>query len=138
MKPATGRVSVGAMLSLLLVACGSDPEMPPHLPYATPGASLTVEPVGTACTAGGLYRASVAWQVQDELVEKLEVQVGTTERTVFARSNTRSGSEETGDWVRAETVFHLIDRDGDRLLASTQAGPGNCQPVAPGEGDRGS
>ncbi|MEG3191773.1 hypothetical protein [Lysobacter sp. D1-1-M9] len=138
MKPATCRVSVIALLSLVLVACGSEPEMPPHLPFATPGASLTVEPVGTACTAAGLYRASVAWQVEDALVEQLEVQVGTTERTVFARSDERSGSAETGDWVRAETVFHLLNRNGDRLLASTQAGPGDCQPAAPDEGDHGS
>lgn len=117
-------------LAWTLAACSSEPPTPPQLPFAVPGASLTVTQVGDACTAAGAYNARVAWEVAEELPAKLEVQAGTTERQVFARSNERSGSQETGEWVVAGTVFHLLDRERNTLLASTQAAPGNCAGTA--------
>jgi hypothetical protein len=129
MKAATHLLTATA-LAWTLAACSREPPTPPQLPFAVPGASLTITQVGNACTTEGAYTAKVAWQVADRLPSKLEVQLGTTERQVFARSNERSGSEETGEWVTQGAVFHLLDRKRKTLLASTQAGPGNCTGTA--------
>lgn len=112
-----------------LVAC-SAPGLPEQLPFAEPGVSFTVAPVGAGCTDAGAYRAKVSWDVPPAVSSKIEIQVGAQERKVFARSNDPAGSEETGDWVTAGLVFALVDRDSDMPLAAIQAGPGQCAAAA--------
>lgn len=132
MKPAitlSGAVT-GATLVLMLSGCNAEPAVPEQLPFATPGANLTVTQSGTGCTPDGAYRANVAWQVADTLSSRLEIQVG-SEGQVFARSNERSGNEVTGEWVSSGSVFLLLDRENDQLLAAIAAGPGDCAAPTP-------
>ncbi len=123
---ATARVAIAGGLVLILVACGQKPPAPVSMPYAEPGVSFSVTQTSSECSDEGNYRASVAWQVPETQPEKLEIQIDAFKRKVFARSDLRSGSEETGVWVSAGLAFYLLDRESDRVIAATEAAPANC------------
>lgn len=128
-------VATSLALALALAAC-SAPPTPEQLPFFEPGVEFTVNQVGTGCTADGAYRAKVSWDVPPSMSSKIEVQVGEDRSGIFARSNDSTGSEETGDWVRDGTLFVMVDRDTEMVLAAVKAGPGNCTgPVVEAAGD---
>jgi hypothetical protein len=76
--------------------------------------------------AGDCSRATVSWEIPDNLPEKTEIQIGRASRTLFARSNDRRGREDTGPWVRPGLEFYLLDRRSGDVLAATQAAAGYC------------
>ncbi|MFP7722066.1 hypothetical protein [Lysobacter sp. A3-1-A15] len=110
-----------------LGACTPAPTEPPAMPFAVPGAELTVIAADAACGPTGAYVADVAWRVDPAVAPKLEIQVGRDERKVFARSNEAGGTERTGEWVSSGMRFYLLDRESSRLLAAVDAGPGRCE-----------
>lgn len=111
-----------------LAACAA-PEVPEQLPFAEPGVTFSVTPVGPGCAPGGAYRSTVSWDVPLSMSSKIEVQIGAEERKVFARSNESVGSEQTDVWTSDGMVFILVDRDTDMVLAAVAAGPGRCDSV---------
>lgn len=113
---------------LLLVACGNGAApIPAQIPFAETGVVLTVTQISTGCSADGKYRARVEWQVPETVSPRLEVRVDAKARTLFASSDRRRDSEETGDWVTAGLGFYLIQREDNKVIAATAAGPGNCR-----------
>jgi hypothetical protein len=111
------RLTSGCLLLLCLVACDRAPKPAPSIPYAKPGVQFTVTPVAGDCT-----RASVAWKLPESMPAKVEIQVGSDTRQVFARSNEHEGHEPTGAWVRPRMVFYLVDRESGDVIAATRVG----------------
>jgi hypothetical protein len=118
----------------ILAACGKNPPEPPvaTLPYIESGVTFTITPTDAPCGAKGQYVADVSWSVPPTSSEKVEVQVGAAERNVFAKSNARTGSERTGQWVVPGLTFYLIDRDAEQVLAAINAGQNGACVASPG------
>lgn len=116
-----------AFCTVLLSACTRVPPVPPQMPFAEPGVSLIVTQKSDSCGPTGAYRAEVAWQVPATMATRLEVQVGAMERKYFVRSKAPSGKQETGEWVSPGLAFFLVDRDANKVIAATTAGPGMCK-----------
>jgi hypothetical protein len=115
------KLIVPTCLLLASVACSRTPQASPAMPYAAPGVHFSLAPV-----AGDCSRATVSWEIPDNLPEKTEIQIGRASRTLFARSNDRRGREDTGPWVRPGLEFYLLDRRSGEVLAATQAAAGYC------------
>ena len=85
------------------------------------GAELTVVPgyVG-ACTGWDMGAATVRWKVDPAQVSKVQVEVSSSAekaRTPFA-GGVLEGEAVTGDWVRADLTFTLVDLSKERDLVS--------------------
>jgi len=119
--PMLPKLMLPACLVLASAACSRTPQVPPTMPYAAPGVRFSLTPVPGDCTRG-----TVAWEVPENLPERIEVQIDQASRTVFTRSNDRKGHEDTGPWVRPGLEFYLLDRKSGAVLAATQAGAGYC------------
>jgi len=105
-----------ACLLLCLAACDRAPKPALSIPYAKQGVQFTVTPVPGDCA-----RATVEWKVPEAMSSRLEIQVGTKARQVFARSNEHEGKEPTGAWVQPRMAFYLVDRDSGDVLAASLA-----------------
>lgn len=115
------KLIIPACLALAAAGCHRTPTAPAAMPYAAPGVRFTLTPIAGDCT-----RATVSWDVPDRMPAKTEVQIDRTARTVFARSNDRSGHEDTGPWVRPGLEFYLLDRKSGDVLAATRAAATYC------------
>lgn len=125
------RLTILISSAILLAACDRDPPEPVRVPFADPGVSLTVTQVSAGCTTEGNYRARVEWQVPETVSPHLDVRVDKA-RTLFAASDRRRDSNETGDWVKPGLVFYLTQREDSKIIAATPAAPGNCGPDSVG------
>ena len=110
------KLIIPACMVLASVACHRTPQAAPTMPYAAPGVHFQLAPVPGDCS-----RATVSWDVPEDLAQKPEVQIDRTARTVFTRSNDRKSHEDTGPWVRPGLEFYLLDRTSGDVLAATQA-----------------
>lgn len=126
MNPATTCFAIAGCLALTLAACSKQAPAPASMPFAEPGASLSVTQLSSECDDKGNYRANVAWQVPQTQPARLEIQVGAGERKVFTRSDQRNGNEETGLWVSKDSAFYLVDRESGKVIAATPAPAANC------------
>jgi hypothetical protein len=115
------KLIIPACMVLASVACNRTPQVPPTIPYTAPGVQFSLAPV-----AGDCSRATVSWDVPENLPGKIEVQIDRTSRTVFTRSNDRKGHEDTGPWVRPGLEFYLLDRKSGDVLAAIRAPAGYC------------
>lgn len=106
-----------ACLLVCLAACGRAPKPAPSIPYARQGVHFTITPVPGDCA-----RAMIEWKVPESMSTRIEIQVGSDTRQVFARSNEHEGQAPTGAWVRPRMAFYLVDRDSGDVLAATRAG----------------
>jgi len=122
----SSRTAIAACMVLASAACSRAPKPAPAIPYAAPGVHFTLTPVAGDCT-----RATVAWELPEDMPAKTEVRVDRIARTLFARSNDRKGHEDTGPWVRPGLEFYLLDRRSGDVIAATRAPPGYCA-VVPG------
>lgn len=118
----------GALLALLLAACGADPAGPPTRPFAQPGVTFALTPSAARdCDPATVYRGRVDWAVEGRDRVKLEIRLDDVHGPVFARSNRARGSEWTGEWMRRGLWLVLIDRDSGEVLAALRAGPETCE-----------
>ncbi len=82
---------------------------------------FTVEP-GTmsSCPTTAPAVATVSWDVKEPLEEGIRVEVGSEDSDVrnVLTQNHPTGSVKTDAWVRAGTVFYLLDQKSGRELAS--------------------
>lgn len=126
MTPHTTRIVSALGLALALGACDKQPQAPASMPFAEPGVTFKVTQASPECDGKGNYRADVAWQVPETQPARLEIQVDQAKRNVFARSDNRSGSEQTGAWVAPGLAFYLLDRESGKVLAAAQAPAARC------------
>ena len=130
MIPATTSFAIAGCLALTLAACSKQAPAPASMPFAEPGVSLSVTQLSSECDSKGNYRANVAWQIPQTQPARVEIQFGVSERQVFARSDQRNGNEETGLWVSKDSVFYLLDRESNKVIAATQAPAANCEAMS--------
>lgn len=115
--------------TLLLAACGSEPQPAPTKPFQQPGIAFKVVPQSSAqCKARGkAYLASVEWTVPASDKTDLEIRLRSADGQVFLGTDKATGSQETGDWVEPGLWFLLVDRRKGETIAALQAGPSPCQ-----------
>ena len=70
----------------------------------------------TLCSETGVGSAIVWWRAPPGASEA-EVRVGSPKGAIFARGGAR-GEATTGDWVKRDTVFYLLDRSRNTVVAS--------------------
>lgn len=108
-------VSVAAAISATPSAISSAGLSPPAPPAEASAGSAEAAPAVTGtlatrpdpvpiCPKTGLGRATIVWTVNPDA--PIEVRVGTPDGALFAASN-NSGSQKTGLWVTADSVFFL-------------------------------
>jgi hypothetical protein len=112
----------------VFAGCGNNSPEPPvaEFPYVESGVTFSVKPVDGQCGASGRYVADVAWSVPSTSSAKMEVQVDSRERKVFARSDSRVGKAATGEWVVPGLAFYLVDREAERVLGAIKAPRISC------------
>jgi hypothetical protein len=85
-----------------------------------------------------LGQTTLHWKVEG--VSTVQVHVGTPEGALFAQSGP-VGSAETGNWVRDDMIFYLVNPSNGDVLASctvrvTDAGCPQVEPVEPATGSQ--
>jgi hypothetical protein len=121
----TMRFSSCACLLVMVAACSpTTPQPAPSMPYAAPGVQFTVDALPGDCS-----RASVAWEVPEDTASKIEIQIDSEARKVFARSSDQKGHQDTGPWVKPGLAFYLVDRGSGKVLAATQVPADYCAPA---------
>jgi len=82
----------------------------------------------SACAPGAIVRLSWDARTSGPQGVAIFMRQGGEEEKLFAYGGPE-GSQETGPWVRPNTVFTLRSRDGSRSLASLTVGSESCGPV---------
>lgn len=95
---------------------------------AMPAADATLEivPATVDFCSSSLQAVTVRWNVPTSWrVPEIWVQTATTPK-LFAAPRDHAGEEPTGEWVREDTVFFLVDAATSRVLQQTTPAPADC------------
>ncbi len=132
---------VGLALGLILTAAGcmqsgrqagSSESESPRLEINKPDVFWADPKVIQSCD-DDLGQTTLHWKVEG--VSKVQVHVSKPDGPLFAQSGP-TGSAETGNWVRDDMIFYLVDPNTGEVLASctvrvTDAGCPQVEPVEP-------
>lgn len=94
---------------------------------ASINATISVSQI-SPCLVDGKSKALVSWSVESKAVKRVKVFVtnpGADARRLFSTAD-RSGSAETGDWVRSGVRFDLVDAANGQYLATNTVPSSYC------------
>lgn len=97
--------------------------------FAAPAAddvSLTISPDPVDFCDGGTRSVTVRWEIARSYASpQIWAQPGVKAK-LFSAPSDRASEEETGDWVKQDTTFYLVDAATGRVLKQVKPTPAPC------------
>lgn len=114
-------------LPLFLMACTAPSDEVPTAVVAEPGVSFSAVPVvPSPCDTSAPFPVRVSWEMVDVDDPKFDIRLHSSQGQLWARENMAKGQRDTDAWGRAGMWFVLLDRNTQRVLATTQVPPLVC------------